>query len=82
MYELTCPYCGYAGLYWEVEGHFNQYVSYLCGESEEGVGCGKKFHVLHRSWFDPTYDNHDVEVRTDEWIQEQVAAGALKRASA
>jgi transposase-like protein len=73
MYELTCPYCGKIDLYFEIEGHFNRWIGYNCEH------CGKKFFVLHRSFFDLTYDTTDVQVKTQEQIDEMVAAGTLKK---
>lgn len=71
MYELTCPYCFKDGIYWEVEGHFGRFVPYDCEH------CKKTFWVFHRSFFDPTYDNFNVEIKTQQQIDEMVAQGKL-----
>ena len=63
MYELTCPCCEKSGTYWEPEGMINCYVPLVCEH------CDKIFYILHRSWFDPYYDNSNVEIRTIEWTQ-------------
>ncbi len=73
MYELTCPYCDKEDFYWEVEGHFHCWIPYDCEH------CKKTFFVLHRSWFDLTYDTTDVQVKTQEQIDGMVAEGVLKK---
>lgn len=76
MYELTCPYCDRNGFYWEVEGHFRQWVPYDCEY------CGQTFYVFHQSFFDLSYDTTDVKVATQSDIDALVAKGELKRVSA
>ncbi len=72
MYEITCPHCQKESTYMETEGHFGSYIPYNCDH------CDKKFYILHRSWFDPTYDNHNVDVKTQEELEKMVQAGSLK----
>lgn len=76
MYVLTCPHCGKDDTYWEYEGHLNQWVPYDCEH------CDETFWVLHRSFFDLTYDTHDVEIKTEEQLDAMVKAGILKHVPA
>lgn len=62
MYDCDCPYCKLTNTFWEVDGAINMYVAHKC------TGCGKVFYNLQRSWFDPFYDNYNVEIRKQEWI--------------
>ena len=72
MYELTCPYCEKSDFYMEIEGHFQCWIPYDCEH------CAKVFYVLHRSFFDPSYDNSDVQVKTQEQIDQMVVSGVLR----
>jgi hypothetical protein len=64
MYDITCPYCGHENFPWEVEGGINKYMPHIC------EGCSKFYYIFQRSWFDPVYDNHNVEVRRRGWLIE------------
>lgn len=68
MYEITCPYCKHDNSLWEVDGGVNKYIPHFCEECE-GI-----FWIMQRSWFDPYYDNTNVEIRNKKWVE-----GNLKR---
>lgn len=66
MYDCDCPYCKKTNTFWEVDGCINKYVPRVCEH------CGKTFYNLQRSWFDPYYDNTDVEIRKQEWMDKKI----------
>ena len=65
MYGCDCPYCKHNNNFWEVGGCTNKYVPVVCEK------CKKIFYFLQRSWFDPYYDNTDVEIRKKEWVEKK-----------
>jgi hypothetical protein len=72
MYDCECPYCKKINTFFEVDGCINQYVPRMC------EFCGKIFYNLQRSWFDPFYDNMNVEIRKQEWIDKQVKSKEIE----
>jgi hypothetical protein len=71
MYEITCPYCGFDNHCWEVEKAHGLYVPHLCDK------CKKIWYLFQRSWFDLTYDNNNVEVHQQAWVDKLVKANKL-----
>jgi len=71
MYEVTCPHCKKDNHCWENDAC--PYGSFFPVGCEH---CQKEFYIERRSWFDPTYDNLDVNVKTEE---ELIAMGAKKQ---
>jgi len=72
MYDCDCPYCGETNIFFEVDGAINRYIPRTCEH------CEKIFYNLQRSWFDPYYDNTNVEIRKQEWIDRKVEKGKLE----
>lgn len=71
MYEITCPHCKKNTHCWENEDC--PFGSFFPVECEH---CKEEFYIERRSWFDPTYDNLDVNVKTEE---ELIKMGATKK---
>lgn len=66
MYDCDCPYCNKTNTFFEVDNCINKYVPRMCEY------CGKIFYNLQRSFFDPFYDNMNVEIQTQEWMDEKI----------
>lgn len=73
MYEITCPHCGKDTMCWE-NGTcpFGDYFPVDC------ENCQKAFFIQRRSWFDTTYDNFNVDVKTEE---ELIKMGAVQKSA-
>jgi len=72
MYDCDCPYCNKTNTFFEVDGCINKYVPVVCEY------CKKIFYYLQRSFFDPFYDNTNVEIRKREWVEKMESKGKLK----
>jgi hypothetical protein len=72
MYDCDCPYCKEVNTFFEVDGAINRYIPRIC------ENCGKIFYYLQRSWFDPYYDNTNVEIRKQEWVNKKIKDGKLE----
>lgn len=73
MYEISCPYCGHDNITSEIDGFFNKYAPHECEK------CKKTYFILQRSWWDLTYDPHNVEVRKAEWFNAGLKKKGLER---
>jgi hypothetical protein len=76
MYDCDCPYCNETNTFFEVDGCINKYVPRMCEH------CGKIFYNLQRSFFDPFYDNMNVEVQRKEWMDGKIEENQVQEVGA